>query len=262
MNDFRKPKSKEKVTSTSWDKVATWYDDLLESGDGTYQKDLILPNVLRLLEIKPGKKVLDLACGQGFFSREFFKLGAVVTGVDLSRNLIALAEKHSPKGIKFVVSYADKLGFLDNGSIDAVVCVSAIQNMKNVAGVFEECFRALKAGGRLLLVMNHPTFRIPKRSSWGLDDRSKIQYRRVDEYLSESSSEISTHPGSNPSLATVSFHHPLQFYFKALHKSGFLISRLEEWNSAKVSQPGPRAPAENKARKEFPLFLAIEAIKL
>jgi hypothetical protein len=54
----------------------------------------------------------------------------------------------------------------------------------------------------------------------------------------------------------------LQFYFKALRKAGFLVSRLEEWNSQKKSQPGPRADAENRARKEFPLFLALEAVKV
>ncbi|MDO8590658.1 MAG: class I SAM-dependent methyltransferase [bacterium] len=261
MSDFKKNQQSKPPKDTSWDKVAPWYDDLIESGDGTYQKDLILPNVLRLLDIKKGEKVLDLGCGQGFFSRQFQEVGAVVTGIDLSKNLIDLAKKHSPKEISFVVSSADKLVFLDSGSVDTVDCVSAIQNMKNVAGVFEESFRVLKLGGRMLIVMNHPAFRIAKRSRWGFDEKSEIQYRRVDEYLSESSAEISTHPGTDSSLATVSFHHPLQFYFKALHKAGFLVSRLEEWNSTKTSQPGARAGAENKARKEFPLFLALEARK-
>ena len=35
---------------TSWDGVAKWYNDLLH-GEGTYQKELILPNLLRLLKI-------------------------------------------------------------------------------------------------------------------------------------------------------------------------------------------------------------------
>ncbi|KKU68520.1 MAG: hypothetical protein UX89_C0003G0022 [Parcubacteria group bacterium GW2011_GWA2_47_16] len=277
MSDFKKPQKSSppagKPKDTSWDKVATWYDDLLESGEGTYQHDLILPNVARLLELKKGEKVLDLACGQGLFSREFVKAGAKVTGVDLSAKLIAIAKERSPRDIQFHVSSADKLDFLDDNSYDAVVCVSAIQNIKNAAGVMGEMFRVLAPGGRLLIVMNHPAFRVPKRSAWGYDEAKKIQYRRVDEYLSESSSEIAMHPGlartnsssefvlGNANATTVSFHHPLQFYFKALRKAGFLVSRLEEWTSGKESQSGPRAGAENKARKEFPLFLALEARK-
>ena len=56
--------------STSWGKVAAWYDDLLD-GDDTYQKKVILPNLKRLAGIQKGDQVLDLGCGQGFFAREF-----------------------------------------------------------------------------------------------------------------------------------------------------------------------------------------------
>lgn len=254
-NDIPKP-----LTDTSWNKVSGWYDTLLESG-GTYQSDVILPNVLRLLQLQKGERVLDLACGQGFFSRHFHTVGAKVVGVDLSPNLIALAKKESPREIDFAVSSADALGFLPEKSFDAVVCISAIQNIKNVAGTFSEASRVLKVGGRLLVVMNHPAFRIPKRSSWGFDEKTAVQYRRVDEYIAESSSEIEMNPGMEHSVRTVSFHHPLQFYFKALHKAGLAVTRLEEWTSDKTSEPGPRAGAENKARKEFPLFLVLEARK-
>src|SRR4051812_22350284 len=56
--------------NTSWEPVAEWYGKLLE-GEGTYQKELILPNLLRLMDIRRGDAVLDLACGPGFFAREF-----------------------------------------------------------------------------------------------------------------------------------------------------------------------------------------------
>ena len=88
-----------------------------------------------------------------------------------------------------------------------------------------------------------------------------MQYRRIDEYLTESKVAIAMHPGRDTRIMTITYHRPLQFYFKALRKAGFLVSRLEEWNSQKKSEPGPRADAENKARKEFPLFLMIEARK-
>ena len=60
---------------TSWGGVAGWYHSLLEHEGGTYQKTVILPNILRLLNIARGEAILDLACGQGFFSREFHKKG-------------------------------------------------------------------------------------------------------------------------------------------------------------------------------------------
>jgi hypothetical protein len=41
--------------------------------------------------------------------------------------------------------------------------------------------------------------------------------------------------------------------------AGFWIDALEEWPSLRTSQPGPRAAAENRARREIPLFLALRA---
>ena len=77
-------------SKTSWGKVANWYDNLLEKEKDSYQKTLILPNILRLLQIKRGEVILDLACGQGFFCREFANAGAKVVGVDVSPELIYL----------------------------------------------------------------------------------------------------------------------------------------------------------------------------
>ena len=254
---------------TSWGAVADWYQSLL-SGEGTYQKDLILPNLLRLLEIKKGETILDLGCGPGFFATEFAGKGAKVIGVDISKKLIEMAKKNSVfsrQQLLYFAAPANKLTFLKDESADKAVLVLAIQNMENPREVFAECARVLKPEGKLFLVLNHPAFRIPKESSWEWDPSTKlragakgVQYRRIDGYLSESKAKIQTHPGNKLSEHTISFHRPLQFYFKALEKSGFCVSRLEEWSSHKKSEPGPRADAENRIRKEIPLFLFLEAI--
>jgi len=249
-----------KQPKTSWGHVAQWYHSLLEEKDDTYQKAVILPNLLRLLAIKRGETILDLACGQGFFAREFFKRGAKVVGVDIAPELIKFAKKISPQAVNYRVASADRLNFLANQSVDKIVLILAIQNIENVKGVFEECSRVLKSDGRLFIVMNHPAFRIPQSSSWGWDEQSKIQYRRIDRYLSEAKVKIKMHPSDESSEYTLTFHRPLQFYFKLLAKAGFAVTRLEEWISHKQSQQGKRAAAENLARKEIPLFLFIEAV--
>lgn len=253
-----------KAVNTSWGEVADWYKKLL-SGEGTYQKDLILPNLLRLLEIQKGETILDLACGPGFFSKELARKGAKVIGVDVAKELIAIAKgqmRLEDRGqILYFTAPAHDLKFLKPATIDKIVMVLAIQNIENPQAVFEECARVLKPEGKFLIVMNHPAFRNPKVSSWEWDPKKKMQYRRIDEYLSESKAKIQTHPGDRPKEYTFSFHRPLQFYFKALQKSGFCVSRLEEWNSNKKSEPGPRAAAENRSRKEIPLFIFLESAK-
>lgn len=253
--------------STSWGKVADWYNNLIEKDEDSYQRRLILPNLLRLVEARKGETIVDLACGQGYFAREFAKLGARVIGVDISPELIEIArlaarQTNQDKLPEYHVSEANKLDFLQNESIDKVLMVLSLQNIENVGEVMREINRILKPKGRLFLVLNHPAFRIPKESSWGWDDARKTQYRRLDSYLSESKEQIQMHPGDKPWEKTISFHRPLQFYFKALGKNNLFVSRLEEWSSHKFSEFGPKKAAEDKARQEFPLFLFLECTKV
>ena len=76
-NPYFKPVKKPEATKalvTSWGGVADWYDSYLETNPDSYQEKVIAPNLLRLIDIKKGMKILDLACGQGFFSRKFKEL--------------------------------------------------------------------------------------------------------------------------------------------------------------------------------------------
>ena len=105
------PKNMAKRKNTSWDKVANWYDEVLKDGD-SYQQKVILPNLLRRMASVSGGKILDLGCGQGHFARAVrSSLGAKVTGVDLSNELIKIAKQKSPTEIKYHVASADKLPF-------------------------------------------------------------------------------------------------------------------------------------------------------
>ncbi len=247
-----------KTKQTSWGNVASWYHEMLESGEGTFQKDVILPNLLRLMDIQKGQKILDLACGTGFFSREFLAVGASVIGVDVGAELLEIAKKNSDKKIQYIESSADDLHFVLKESVDHIVIVLALQNIENVAGVLKECRRVLKPSGKLFVVLNHPTFRVPKSSDWGWDEENMIQYRRVDAYLSEKQVKIEMHPGENKNIKTISFHRPLQYYFKMMNKNNLCVTRMEEWISNRVGPKGRKFAASEKARKEIPLFMVLE----
>lgn len=243
---------------SSWGGVAHWYEQHLES-PGTYHETVVLPGVLRMLAPKKGEKILDIACGEGYFTRAYAKEGVRTYGTDISSELIHLARAKS-KEVTYFSSPAEDLTFADDELYDAASLILAIQNIKGLDQAIGEVSRVLKSSGRFLLVMNHPAFRIPHQSSWGHDDKAKIQYRRMDQYMSESTSFIDMNPGrqgSEKQVTTVSYHRPLQQYVKSLAKHGLVIEKLEEWISDKKSQAGPRMHAEDKARKEFPLFLAL-----
>src|SRR3989344_2696728 len=217
---------------TSWGPVADWYEGHLASGD-TYHERVILPNLLRLLGEVKGKKILDVACGTGYFSKKLAELGASVTGTDVSPELIAKAKQNVPEA-KFVVTPAHDLHELKHISFDAVINILAIDNIAEVPGMLRECARLLKNGGAMHIVFNHPVIRIPANSSWGFDQKRGLQYRRLDKYMSESKVKIAMHPGLN-SQSTTTFHRSLQYYFKMFREAGFVVANLEEWVSDKVS---------------------------
>ena len=253
---------------TSWGEVAEWYNDLLENSEDSYQKNVILPNLIRLVDPRPDMTILDLACGQGFFSFAFAQAGAKVIGCDISKELISLAKdkviKEKNGNVEFYVTPSDKLAFIQDKTVDMITIVLAIQNIENIVGTFAECSRVLKPNGKLILILNHPSFRIPQQSNWEWDEKNSKQYRRIDSYMSEQSFNIDMTPGEKDESKkkfTVSFHRPLQQYVKALAKSDFSIKRLEEWISHKKSQDGPRSAEEDRIRKEIPMFMCLECGK-
>lgn len=243
--------------TTSWGGVAQWYEEHLQ-GDDTYHAKVVLPNLLRVLALQKGEKVLDVACGEGYFSRAFAKEGAKVIAADISPELVKKA-KAQGGDIIYKITPATNLNFVQEGEFDAAACVLALQNIEDIQKALKEVRRALKKEGRLVLVLNHPAFRVLKRSSWGWDEEQKAQYRRVDGYLSAAKVPIDMHPGKMGSAKTISYHRSLQDFFKALSAAGFCVTRLEEWTSHRESQKGPRQQAEDAARREIPLFLMIEA---
>src|SRR3989338_4307014 len=252
-----------KSSATSWGGVADWYHDFLSEGD-THHERVIAPSLARLLAPAKGERVLDVACGEGYFTRRFSESGAEIVGADISPELIALAKKQSPDS-EFFTAPMERMSFAGDGTFLKAFCVLALQNVEEPARGVKEVARVLKSAGQFVIVLNHPCFRIPKRSSWGYDEEAKIQYRCLDGYLSESKEKIDMHPGKaargEKAQEIYSFHRPLQVYAKILANAGFVIARIEEWESHRESEKGPRAEAEDRARKEVPLFLAIVAEK-
>lgn len=257
------PGSPVKVPPTDWGQAADWYDQLVGDEGSEYHREVIFPGVLRLLGPRAGERVLDVACGQGAWCRVLHQRGVEVVGVDAAPKMIQRAKDRSDKAIRYFSCEAQNLAKVQSlgDPFTAATCILAIQNMHPLCPVFESVCSRLAPGGRLVVVMTHPAFRGPKCTAWGWDDQRGVQYRRVDRYLVPRKEPIVTHPGSDPTRYTWTFHRPLQEYIRALGQSGFVVDALEEWASHKMSTSGPRAKAENTARREIPLFLALRAAK-
>lgn len=252
---------------TDWNKVAKWYGKHVQ-GSSTFQNTTIFPQTIALLQPSARQQVLDIACGEGSFALKLASAHHLtVVGFDSATQLITqakqqLKQKHA-QGVTFMVGDATHFPVaVTEQRYDAATCILALQNIGDYTRVFKETAAILKPGGKFVIVLNHPCFRPPKQSGWGFDDQRKLQYRRIDTYLSPYHVALDAHPGKRQSDSTVSFHEPLQHYISGLTKAGFMIDALEEWQSNRTSLPGARAKAENRSRQEFPLFMAIRARSL
>ncbi len=244
--------------NTSWESSEKWYNECVGEKGHYYHESMILSKSIHLLNLKPGDSLLDLGCGQGVFERALPKT-IHYTGVDNAKSLVAEAKKRSPKGQFFVADVCQKLPF--EQTFDAACFILSLQNMESPNLALANAGKHLKEEGKLLIVLNHPCFRIPRQSNWGIDEKMKLQYRRMNLYMTPQKIPIQTNPSlKEGSSTTYTFHHPLSDYIQWLNQNHFAVTNIEEWCSDKKSEGG-RAKMEDRARREFPLFLTIFAKK-
>jgi len=245
---------------SSWENVAGKYHKLMGEAGGYYHQQLIIPKSLALLELTKDSRVLEFACGQGAFARALPK-ELFYTGIDLAPTLINFAEKlNKNRYFNFKVGDITKLLPLTDQYYSHCLIILALQNIKDTALVIKNAAKFLEPGGRFLIVLNHPMFRIPRQSGWRIDHKNKIQYRYLNRYYSDMEIPINMTPGGKKAELTWSFHHPLAYYSELLRKNGFLIEKIAEWISDKSSK-GKAAQMENRARSEIPLFMALLSVK-
>lgn len=240
---------------TSWEPVQTWYQKIVGSEGHYYHRQVILPNLKKWLE--EATAVLDLACGNGVLTA-IIPQECIYTGIDISPSLIKAAKTRKKD---FIVGDVTKSLKLDKKYSHAVILL-ALQNLEHPQKALENAYNHLEKQGQLLIVLNHPCFRIPRQTSWGVDKEKKIQYRRIDRYMSSMHIPILINPGKgDDSEKSLSYHISLSTLTKHLHDKGFAIELIEEWCSDKVSEGGA-AKMENRSREEIPLFMALKCIKM
>lgn len=244
--------------NTSWESVSDWYGDLVGDGGHYYHEHVILPKLPKLLNLRKDSKLLDLACGDGILGRTLAK-GIDYVGIDISEGLIGQAKtKDNDKKHRYHVGDAT-LPLNVEGKFSHASVLLALQNIEHPENVFANLAKCMEKNGTCVVVINHPCYRIPRQSSWGVDESKKMQYRRIDRYMTPMNIPIQSHPSKGmQSAQTLSFHRPISDYTRWLTESGFVIDALEEWCSDKKSTGG-NSRMENRAREEFPLFMVIRA---
>jgi ubiquinone/menaquinone biosynthesis C-methylase UbiE len=248
-----------KQNPTSWGQAGSWYDSIVGDKGHFYHREVILPNVLRLLSLHQGDSLLDLGSGQGVLARAIPETASYV-GIDIAQSLLQAARRRdtNPRHSYIKADITKPWPALKEAPFTHAACILVLQNVEHPEILFKQLSKVLKKGARAIFVINHPYFRIPRQSRWNLDEPTKTQTRELFSYMSPQRFPIITHPGKpqREEEKTWSFHVPLCEYTKMAHNQGFVIETIEEWCSPKTSTGGA-AKRENRARNEFPLFMAI-----
>jgi ubiquinone/menaquinone biosynthesis C-methylase UbiE len=114
------------------------------------------PAMLALLGDVTGRRILDAGCGSGPLSAALRDRGALVTGIDASAGMLALARQRLGDDADLhLVDLSDPLPF-DDGTFDDVVASLVLHYLQDWGPTLAELRRVLRPGGRLIASVDHP----------------------------------------------------------------------------------------------------------
>ena len=129
-----------------------YYDQLREASE-----NLRFSTSLHEYPLFPGKKVLDVGCGNGYVLGKYAQCGTHVYGVDITRTSIELCKRrfeYLGRRGHFYIANAEELPF-GNETFDCACSMGVLHHTPDIKKAIGEIFRVLKPGGRLILMVYH-----------------------------------------------------------------------------------------------------------
>jgi ubiquinone/menaquinone biosynthesis C-methylase UbiE len=230
------------------------YDDIAEqykrSKSVLWRYHIEQYSLFELLRDLHGKSVLDLACGEGHYTRLLKAMGAGrVAGVDLSSKMIELAEvseQAAPMGIQYTVADAKSIQFPERFDlVTAAYLLNYARTKEDMLAMCQAIARNLKPGGRFVTVNNNPaqhvsTFQITRKYGF---------VKSVDEEIRNGTPIRYTFFLDGESFEIENFHLDTAIHEWALREAGFSGIR---WHPAKLSPAEERGPNREFWEEFFP----------
>jgi ubiquinone/menaquinone biosynthesis C-methylase UbiE len=131
-------------------------------------------DVVMALDLKPAETVADIGAGSGYFARRFAQHAGKVYAVDIDENLLALVRSKAPANLVTIVAAPDDPR-LPPRSIDTIFFCDVLHHIENRAAYYARLARALKPGGRIVVVDFHKkTLPVGPPPSMKLSDQEVI----------------------------------------------------------------------------------------
>ena len=223
-------------TREAWNRNAAFWDERMGEGND-FVEVLLWPATERLLDLGPGERVLDIACGNGLTSRRMAAAGAKVVAFDFAEEMIAHARERTiehAERITYLVLDAtqeDVMLQLGEGQFDAALCNMALFDMAEIGPLLRALARLLCPGGRFVFSVLHPCFNSPHMAHVAeMEDREgeivTVYSVKVFGYITPTVARGAAIFGQpKPQLL---FHRPLQVLLGAAFQAGFVLDALEE----------------------------------
>ena len=129
------------------EKIISFFDGCAKNWDAeTIRNERVINIILDNAQVKENTRVLDVACGTGVLFPDYIKRGAVVTGVDISPEMVKIAKKNFPE-IEVICEDVENLNFTEK--FDVVMVYNAFPHFPHPQRVIEKLSTFLRDGGRL-----------------------------------------------------------------------------------------------------------------
>jgi 2-polyprenyl-3-methyl-5-hydroxy-6-metoxy-1,4-benzoquinol methylase len=228
--------SAHKETWQAWNRNAAFWDERIGEGND-FVNALIWPATERLLELRPGQRVLDVACGNGLYARRLAAMGVDVVALDFAAEMIARAQERPPVHggavVYKVLDATDEAALLalGEGRFDAAICQMALFDMAEISPLMRALARLLRPGGRFVFSVMHPCFNSPHMTHMAEmheqdGDLVTLYSVKVSGYMTPSRAYGAAIAGQPK--PQVIFHRPLQMLLGAAFEVGFVLDGLEE----------------------------------
>ncbi len=223
-------------TRTAWNENASFWDERIGEGND-FVELLVWPATERLLALRPGERILDIACGNGLYARRLAALGAEVVAFDFAEEMIAQARQRTSETAERidyrVLDATDERALLalGEGQFDAALCSMALFDMAEIKPLFRALARLLRRGGRFVFSVLHPCFNSPHMVHVAeMEDRGgqivTVYSVKTFGYMTETISHAAAIAGQ-PKPQPL-FHRPLQVLLGVGFEAGFILDGLEE----------------------------------
>jgi SAM-dependent methyltransferase len=198
----------------------------------TTRKLLLDPILLSEAGEVADKRVLDLGCGEGRFSRILAERGADTVGIDPIRRLIEQASRQGSDRERYAMASGERLPFVDQ-SFDTVVAYLCLIDIPDFRAAIRESARVLKPGGSFLVAnvsnlasaSGNPVY----------DAEGRFAYYAVDNYIEEHAVTLEW-----AGLRIRNWHRPLSDYMDAYLGAGLVLQRYIEPRPNESLRSDPR----------------------